>query len=379
MEMTPTDVYLILFGLPMRNRRLDSQAVAEIYRGYQPAVQWLSHFDDPSPPRRRTFLAYEKEVLRFYIWLTTTVRKPLWHVNASDLNSYAAFLSNPLPAKYWIGTRRNRPTAKSGTRQYLPFGGPLGSASRRYAINTVRLMLRESELAIDIRGPATAISSRTVNPSTATYRSHAVSEEFCRRVSAVASALPSESTLERRARARLQFLIELFQSTGIQTSEALAARMGDIFAPSGGPNRSQEWVLRIAAGMPRERLVPLSASFLSKFTEYLSAFGLPSPPYLSKQLPLVLRTQSNCLKRGLTRQQLHHILRPILLEAQASLSQSNEPAAALTGSQAPALWSRYCAASCLLHPLEVSVNDLARRRLPHLSEMTLAKIALRKA
>lgn len=372
MEMTPTDVYSILFGVPGSRKRLDPDTVLAIYLGYRPVLKWLTPYDDPAPARRRTFLAYEKEVLRFYVWLTISARKPLHLVDAADLTGYAAFLSNPLPARYWIGTRRSRPTAAAASTPYLPFGGPLSSVSIRYALNIVCLMLRESDVSTDVRLPATVKAMHATKVVHA--RTEVVSEEFCRCVSAIADAMPAESIFQKRARARLQFLIELFQSTGIQTGEALAARMGDIFEPSAGPNQSNDWVLRIATGLPRQRLVPLGALLWSKFIVYVDTLGLPQPPYLPKHLPLILRAQSNCLQRPLTRQQLHFILRPILLEAQATLYNGNEPVS--RGALASGLWSRFCAASCLLQPLAASANDLARGRLPHLSDRTLAKIVL---
>ncbi len=76
---------------------------------------WLSQYVEQA----KTYSAYEKEVVRFYIWVLASQGKPLSSVVYEDWEAYVAFLADPQPQSVWIGTKTRTTCQGRHCRQRL--------------------------------------------------------------------------------------------------------------------------------------------------------------------------------------------------------------------------------------------------------------------
>lgn len=124
---------------------------------------------------------------------------------------------------------------------------------------------------------------------------------------AIASRLGAESGWEARlVQARELFLVDLFERTGLRTSQVVQCRMGHVcIEPVPQTLRREfpdalalQWLLRVERG--KTRCVPCDEIALW-LQAYRIAFGLPPMPLPDENLPLLLSVRRSrwCALRGI--------------------------------------------------------------------------------
>ncbi|AMR78541.1 tyrosine-type recombinase/integrase [Cupriavidus nantongensis] len=297
-----------------------------------------------------TLLAYEKEVSRFYVWVLLTLEKPLSSIVRDDWLRYTEFLRDPRPADLWVGAKRPR-LGRDGrvSDAYKPFAGPLQSKSISFAERAIRQMflwLRDAgylaENPLPKQPPRRGCQSDTEKAGR-TRRTLADNQWRC--LLDWLAASKRDTVNERRQYARNRWLIALFHSTGIRSSEALTAAMGDIEWAKDGRAQQGRAFLNVRAKGSKPRSIPLTDDVLLELAQYRQSFGLPAAIAPRESTPLIFSIQ---VKKGftpITRQALYTVFKK-MFEAAAKTLEDRSAAEHLRA--ASAHWLRRMAASAML-------------------------------
>lgn len=350
--ITPSDAYATLrkFALP---QHLDGSAGTNRNPGRQQisadrdwdAIQiWLSQYRD----RQATFLAYEKEVSRFYVWVILTLKKPLSSVVHEDWLRYTEFLLDPQPAALWVGAKRPR-FGRDGrvSEAYKPFAGPLQPKSISFAGRAIWQMFAWLRDAGYLAGnPLLTLSRRRETPVLKTKRTDRMlgDDQWLCLLNWLA-AFKRNTINARRQYARNRWLIALFYSTGIRSSEALTAKMGDIVRVRDPVTQKTRAFLQVIGKGSKPRDIPLTDEVLSELSLYRQSFGLPVMPAPREATPLIFSIQVKKRFRPITRQALYTVFKG-MFEAAAETLEDEEDADHLRA--ASTHWLRHMAASAML-------------------------------
>lgn len=287
------------------------------------AVQaWLSVYKE----KRSTYLAYEKEVIRFYVWVILTLRKPLSSLAHGDWDAYREFLADPQPRDMWVGTAKRPRTGKDGviSPDYRPFAGPLQTQSIRFAERAIWRMFEWLASA----------GYLVTNPLKLEDRTH-VPVNGCKRIppdalgAAVLSWLarqPQRTIKERRSYARDRWIITLFSGTDLRSSEAISATMGDVVTSVEGGGTPRMSFIKVIGKGAKFREVPMGDDILQAMREYRAAFGLCAEPSVGESTPLIFSIQVRKGLSPITRQSLHTAFKKLFDAVAAEMEQEGNEA-----------------------------------------------------
>lgn len=338
-QVTTASLHPELDGSQGENRGLGRAQVAA-NRDWDAIQLWLAQYPDGSPTRK----AYEKEVTRFYVWVLSMRRKAFSSVVYEDWTAYDAFMADPQPAADWIGARRHA----RGTPDYRPFAGPLSLTSRNYA-RTVLWSLFEWLRSVGyLAGNPIILPPRQRRPAQASFQTRFLTEDLWQSVLSSIDRYPQDTLADQRRYAQARWLVTLFYLTGIRTSEAVNAAMGD-FVSMPDPRTGQRLQFLYVVGKgSKPRQVPATRQLLDELSRYRRAFGLPDAPAPHEATPLVFSLQTRAGLKPLTRQTLYLAMKSIFQKAAETL-RAIDPVGADTLLTASTHWLRHTAASDMLN------------------------------
>lgn len=318
------------------NRGVGYQQI-EANRDWDALQLWLARFDD----QPNTKAAYEKEVVRFYVWVLVTRKKPLSSVMLEDWAAYQQFMKAPQPAALWVSDKRRARTSA----EYRPFSGPLSESSQRYAHTVLKSLFTWLHQAGYLAGNPLVLSKPSKKPGRLIERF--LPADLWQTVLSGVEQLPRESLSDKRRYAQARWLVSLFYLTGIRTSEAVAATMGSLHALEDKLQARARYFLRIVGKGDKERDVPVADEFLQEMLHYRKAFGLEGLPQRGEPTPLVMSLQAK-QRKPLTRQALYLQLKAIFEDAAEQLAPTN-PEGAAHLRKASTHWLRHTAATDMLN------------------------------
>ncbi|QPN33376.1 tyrosine-type recombinase/integrase [Diaphorobacter sp. JS3051] len=258
-----------LVGWPPAPTWAASQEARGLVEGaHQLIEQWIAARTESEQTGR----AYRREVQRYLVWLVSERRKALADAGPDDCAAYIAFL-RAVPVE-WM-SRRNAARFREG---WAPFASQPSIKSQRYALTVVNAffawLARTGELRrnpwdlVNLRLPddpdESLDSSRAFTPAAWTVLHDHVPQ------------------LPPAAAARMRWLLEFAQGTGLRAAELLLGRRADIRARDGG-----YWV-RVHGKGARNRFVVVPTSAMRATRAYFSARGLdfdhahPNTPLLAR-------------------------------------------------------------------------------------------------
>ena len=234
---------------------------------HQLIEQWISSRTESA----QTVRAYRRETQRFLVWLVSERRKSLGDAGPDDCTAYIAFL-RAVPVE-WM-SRRSAARFREG---WAPFASQPRITSQRYALTVINSffawLARASELP---RNPWDLVNLRLPDDPD---ESLDASRAFTPTAWAVLHAHVPE--LPDAAAARMRWLLEFGQGTGLRATELLFGRKADIRQRDGG------YWLRVHGKGARNRFVVVPASAMRATRAYFGARGLdydlahPNTPLLA--------------------------------------------------------------------------------------------------
>jgi len=286
-ESLPTE-FPTLPATPATNRR-DSPILPHGLSDEDVAGRWLAA---KASGRGRlsgtTLKQYRTEAERLF-WYSRQIGVPISTWTLDEFTAYIGFLQAPEP---WAirahGIRRGDPA-------WRPFLGPL---SERSAGQTQKIVTSLFDWLRDVGylqlNPASGLPN--VGRITQEKQSRFLSSEDTALVREAIAARSETSREARLAKARDLFAIDLFERTGLRTTEAVRCSMSHVRIERVPDSLRREypdapefqWLLRVEQGKGgKARWVPCDEIALS-LQAYRIAFGLPPVPPAEESLPLLL-------------------------------------------------------------------------------------------
>lgn len=305
---------------------------------------WLGQYAE----QERTYAAYEKEVVRFYIWVLASQGKPLSSVVFDDWQVYLAFLEDPQPRDVWVGTRRGRRTPDGNlSRAYRPFAGPLGPASIRFAQGVIWAMFEWLRSVGYLAGNPIIVNRRRLRRPPRKQQRFLNDDQWAAVLAAI-DELPQVTPIQRREYARRRWIVTLFYMTGIRTTEALESRMAAFNVVRDNEQGRNRHFLTVVGKGDKERSIPIPDTFLVEIRRLREAFGLTPWPSQNESIPLVFSMRTKTAFRPLTRQHLWRLFKEIFEHA-ASVLEVTDPHGAGKLREASTHWMRHTAATDMLN------------------------------
>lgn len=242
---------------------------------------WLMQYAD----NPRTFSNYRKEAERFYLWCQAQ-GKALIDLRHEDTMRYRVFLAAP-PANWIVAaTRPNRqpPSRPRAHPAWRPFRRALAKASIRQAeiiLNGLLAWLVEAEYL-----PANPLAlSRRFRDNRPKRIARYLTHEQWQRVLDAVTALPMDTTTQKRRAVRDRWMVQLFYRTGLRVSEAAAATMGAFYRRE--TPKGPRWTLDVIGKGEKPRSIPVTDTLLAELRAYREGVGLPVSPSASEVTPLL--------------------------------------------------------------------------------------------
>ncbi|MEZ0606327.1 hypothetical protein ACAX43_30000 [Paraburkholderia sp. IW21] len=294
-DRTEPDAVVAAHGLPEvvahRPNRLQSPILPPHLSDEDVVGRWLAAKATGRGRLATTTLAqYRTEVERLF-WYARQTGMPISSWGLDEFSAYIGFLQAPAP---WAV---RKPGVRRGSEDWRPFLGPL---TDRSAGQTQKIVTSLFDWLRDVGflqlNPATGLPTvgRREPDEQARFLS---TDDTASLREAIASRPRAESGREARlAQARDLFLEDLFERTGLRTSEAVQCRMGHVrIEPVPQTLRREfpdappfQWLLRVERGKGgKTHWVPCDEIALS-LQAYRIAFGLPPVPLPDENLPLLL-------------------------------------------------------------------------------------------
>lgn len=312
------------------------------------AVQtWLAVYKDKRP----TYLAYEKEVTRFYLWVLLTLRKPLSSVIYDDWIQYREFLEDPQPREMWVSTAKRPRISKDGTISpaYRPFAGKLRPRSIQFAERAIWQMFDWLQSAGYLAtNPLILLRGNSAPPATSNDHSDRIlPEALWSCVLVWLAKQPRKTDRQNRSYARCRWMIALFYGTGLRSSEAIAATMGDIFSLYDRTTNTDRAFIKVVGKGAKLREVPLTEEVLKEMRMYRTAFGLSPDPRPGELTPLLFSIQTRKGLQAITRQSLYTAFKKLFDAVASDMEKEGSKGHAVVRS-ASTHWLRHMAASAML-------------------------------
>jgi integrase/recombinase XerD len=327
-----------LNGSQGENRGLGRQQIAA-NTDWEAITLWLAQYKD----QPNTCSAYEKEVTRFFVWVLAMRRKPFSSVVYEDWEAYQDFMADPQPKADWVSDKKHA----RGTPEYRPFAGPLSPASRKYA-QTILWTLFEWLRGVGYLAGNPIIVNRRRGRTPKRAVTRLLTEDLWQTVISTIERYPRETVTEQRRYAQARWMVSLFYTTAIRSSEAANAMMGGLYSVRDPREGLMRHFLRVIGKGDKERSVPVSVAFIEEIRRYRRAFGLSEWPASGEAVPLVFSFHTKARFKPLTRQALYVQLKAIFIKASLALEVS-DPAGAETLRTASTHWLRHTAATEMLN------------------------------
>jgi integrase/recombinase XerD len=327
-----------LDGSQGENRGLGRQQIAA-NTDWDAIMLWLAQYKD----QPNTRAAYEKEVTRFFVWVLAMRRKPFSSVVHEDWAAYQDFMSDPQPRADWVSEKKHA----RGTPEYRPFSRPLSPASQRYA-QTVLWTLFEWLRGVGYLAGNPIIVNRRRGRAPKRSVTRLLTTELWQTVIDTLEQYPRETPADIRRYAHARWVVSLFYTTAIRSSEAVNTVMGDLYAVRDPRNGALRYFLRVIGKGDKERSVPVSDAFFEEIRRVRRAFGLGEWPVPGESVPLVFSLHTKAQFKPMTRQALYVQLKAIFAKAADRLEPQN-PTGAETLRAASTHWLRHTAATEMLN------------------------------
>ena len=214
--------------------------------------------------------SYRKEAERFLLWAIVQKGKPLSSMTAEDCIEYADFLADPQPRARWCGPRAR----ERWSPLWRPFEGPLAPAARRQAVTILKslygFLVDQNYL---MGNPWSAVPTpRALRQGLDVSRS--LTAEQWGFVLRQADQAGQHSTA-----IRLRLALRLLYATGLRSSEAVQARVGDLrtveYFDGDAGEHVRGWMLTVVGKGQKLREVPVPEDLVREIEEYLVHRGLP--------------------------------------------------------------------------------------------------------
>ena len=151
---------------------------------------------------------------------------------------------------------------------------------------------------------------------------------------------PRETHAEFRRYAQARWAVSLFYTTAVRTSEAVDAKMGNLYSVRDPHDKSTRHFPRVIGKGDKERSVPVSEAFLEELRRYRAAFEMSPMPRTGEARPLMFSLQTSTRIKSLTRHALYQQLKAILNKA-ADRLEHQDAAGAETLRAASTHWLRH--------------------------------------
>ncbi|NPT44900.1 tyrosine-type recombinase/integrase [Paraburkholderia sp. 1N] len=347
----------------LRPNRLESPILPPDLSDEQVVARWLAAKATGRGRLAATTLAqYRIEAERLF-WYAGKVGVPISNWTLDEFSAYIGFLQAPAP---WAVRRSG---VRRGSPDWRPFLGPL---SDRSAGQTQKIVTSLFDWLRDVGylhlNPAAGLP--TVGRREPEKQARFLSVDDCALLREAVRARDERSTEARLGKARDLFLVDLFEHTGVRTSEAVQCAMGHVrIEPVPDALRREfpgappfQWLLRIARGKGgKARWVPCDEIALS-LQAYRLAFGLPPVPAPDETLPLVLsvrRTRWGQWKGVRSRTAIWELVTGLCREAGEHARASGRAADATRLEQASTHWLRHTYAKGLAEGMKHGLDARA--------------------
>jgi site-specific recombinase XerD len=327
-----------LDGSQGENRGLGRQQIAA-NNDWDALQLWLAQYVD----QPNTRAAYEKEVTRFFVWVLAMRRKPFSSVVYEDWAAYQDFMADPQPEADWVSKKKHA----RGSPEYRPFSGPLSLASRRYA-QTVLWTLFEWLRGVGYLAGNPIIVNRRRGRAPKRSVTRLLTPDLWQTVIDTIEGYPRETPADLRRYAHARWVVSLFYTTAIRSSEAVNTLMGDLYSVRDPGDGQLRYFLRVIGKGDKERSIPVSEAFLEEIRRFRRAFGLGEWPVPGEQVPLVFSLQTKTQFKPMTRQALYVQLKSVFVNAAETLEAAS-PERAETLRTASTHWLRHTAATEMLN------------------------------
>lgn len=316
-----------------------------------------------------TLAQYRIEAERLF-WYAQQIGVPISGWGLDEFSGYIAFLQAPAPWAVRVkGTRRGSP-------DWRPFLGPL---SDRSAGQTQKIVTALFEWLRDVGylqlNPASGLPR--VGREEAEKQPRFLSAAACNLLRDAIAARTETTRETRLAKARDRFVVDLFERTGVRTSEAVFCRMGNVrIEPVPESLRSDfpdappfQWMLRVERGKGgKSRWVPCAEIAVS-LQAYRLAFDLSPVPTPEDSLPLLLsvrRSRWGDLKGMRSRTAVWHLVTNLCREAAEYARKMGRGREASQLDMASTHWMRHTYAKGLVDSLNSGLDmQSALRNMGH--------------
>lgn len=197
---------------------IQTGAIIDAKNDFQAIQRWLEQFTNEN-----TLKLYERESLRFMLWLICINGKHLGELLLDDIKKYVGFLQNPD-----AGWCMNEKKLKRNNRGWKPFSKPLARKSLAGAVSVLQSLfkfLEESEYIT--KNPAKLLKIETISKSVMEqkYSTNARMLELdeWQAVLETLKGLPSGTKEETIIKARANMLFSLLYMLGLRISEVASA------------------------------------------------------------------------------------------------------------------------------------------------------------
>jgi len=265
------DDYNKELGLSLIDAKNDGEAIAAFLREYK---------DSPE-----TLRSYAKEIERLLLWCIHIAKVNISSLRRNHLLDYQAFLTNPVPKKFWCGSivpRQNKD--ESINKNWRPFVKGLSANSIKKAIKILDSFFNYLVQTNYLIGNPLAVDRRRKK------RQHTNPRLIDRyleidEILAVLDTLTNYSIRNDHDQfqiIRAKYIILLLFYTGLRIAEAAKHKMSHFI------QREDNWFLRIIGKGKKLREIPIPDELLKALADFRLKVGLPSPePQFKEKTPLI--------------------------------------------------------------------------------------------
>lgn len=320
-----------------------------------------------------TLALYRTEAERLF-WYASKIGVPISSWTMDEFSGYISFLQDP-PA--WAIRERG---VRRGSPDWRPFLKPL---SMRSAGQTQKIVTSLFDWLRDVGylqfNPAAGLP--VVDRMETEKQSRFLSPDDCMLLRETIAARPEKSREDLLTKARDLFAVDLFERTGLRTTEAVSCSMGDVRIARVTPELRREfpdapefqWLLRVRRGKGgKSRWVPCDDIALS-LQAYRIAFGLPALPAESESLPLLLSVRRTKFgdRKGLRRVAVWNLITSLRDEAAEWARANGRQIDADKFARASTHWLRHTYAKGLAEAIDNGLDERsALRNMGHANRRT---------
>lgn len=246
-----------LSGTDRRNRATVTFAGTDAGDDREAVERWV----DARASSPHTRKQYTREAERFILWCVLERGKAMSDATAEDCGAYMAFLSSVPPG--WVSARK----AERHTPGWAPFKGPLKLASQKLALAALHSLFGWLVKANYLASNPWVLVNRKLGDDPR----HAVDDDGSRAFTpAVWNALQTclEGSTASPSVARLRWLCDFVEGTGLRAAELLRAKLGDLRRTKSG------WVIAVHGKGRRNRTVVVPSAAMNATIDYFSSRGI---------------------------------------------------------------------------------------------------------